>query len=176
MKIIFFYLFIVPTDAVIFFSTVRKNGYWTQNTGSTNGGTMIWIYGNRFAQNGFNTVPSIINTNTVQLVNSYTVYNCTMHEDKITNTQLTCYTPKMVEGIYQIRVYVNGNLVPLYQYHDPKRVTFSPISSQTPVISSITPLTSPPRSLITLGGSFKSPCFSRNIEGCSQDNNPLISR
>ncbi|CAF1349580.1 unnamed protein product [Rotaria sp. Silwood1] len=167
---------LIPTDAVIFYSTVRKSGSWTQNSGSTQGGTMLWIYGNRFAQSGFNTVPSTTNTNVVQLVDGYSVYNCTMHEDKVTNTQLTCYTPKMSKGVYQIRVYVNGNLIPLYQYYDPKRATFLPMSSQTPTITGITPLTATPRSLISLLGSFKSPCFSRDMDGCSQDNNPLISR
>lgn len=166
----------MPTDAIIFYSTVRKSGPWAQNSGSTQGGTMLWIYGNRFAQSGFNTVPSITNTNVVKLVDGYSVYNCTIHEDKVTNTQLTCYTPKMPEGVYQIRVYVNGNLIPLYQYYDTKRATFAPASSQTPVISGITPLTAPPRSMISLSGSFQSPCFSRDMDGCSQDNNPLISR
>ncbi|CAF4103728.1 unnamed protein product, partial [Rotaria sp. Silwood1] len=99
-----------------------------------------------------------------------------MHEDKVTNTQLTCYTPKMSKGVYQIRVYVNGNLIPLYQYYDPKRATFLPMSSQTPTITGITPLTATPRSLISLLGSFKSPCFSRDMDGCCQDNNPLICR
>jgi len=166
----------VPTDAVVFYSTVRKNGGWTQNSGSLQGGTMIWIYGNRFAQNGFNTVPSTTNTNTVQLVDGYSVYDCTMHTDKVTNTQLTCYTPKMPEGVYQIRVYVNGNLVPLYQYYDPKRATFLPTSSQTPSITGITPSTGTPHTLVTLSGAFKSACFSRDMDDCSQDNNPLISR
>ncbi|CAF3300635.1 unnamed protein product [Rotaria sp. Silwood2] len=170
------FIYIVPTDAIVFYSTMRKNGPWTQNSGSTQGGTMLWIYGNRFAQTGFNTVPSTTNTNFVQLVDGYSVHNCTIHEDKVTNTQLTCYTPKMPEGVYQIRVYVNENLIPLYQYYDPKRATFVPMSSQTPTITGITPLTATPRSLISLSGSFKSPCFSRDMDGCSQDNNPLISR
>lgn len=166
----------MPTDAVVFYSTVRKNGGWTQNSGSLQGGTMIWIYGNRFAQNGFNTVPSTTNTNTVQLVDGYSVYDCNMHTDKVTNTQLTCYAPKMPEGVYQIRVYVNGNLVPLYQYYDAKRATFLPTSSQTPSITGITPSTGTPHTLVTLSGAFKSACFSRDMDDCSQDNNPLISR
>lgn len=166
----------VPTDAVIFYTTVRKNGGWNQNSGSLQGGTMIWIYGNRFAQNGFDTVPSSATSNAVQLVDGYSVYDCTLHIDKGTNTQLTCYTPKMPEGVYQIRVYVNGNLIPLYQYYDAKRATFIPMSSQTPSVIGITPTTGTPHTLVTLSGSFKSACFSRDMDDCSQDNNPLISR
>ncbi|CAM4958724.1 unnamed protein product, partial [Rotaria socialis] len=166
----------VPTDAVIFYSTVRKGGYWTLNSGSTQGGTMIWIHGNRFAQNGFNSVPSILNTNTVQLVDGYSVYDCEMHNDKITNTQLTCYAPILSEGYYQIRVYVNGYLIPLYQYYDSRQASFTPMLSHTPIITSITPQSGTPQSLIKLAGSFKTACYSRDVDGCAQDNNPLISR
>ncbi|CAF0819146.1 unnamed protein product [Rotaria sp. Silwood1] len=166
----------VPTDAVIFYSTVRKGGYWTQNGGSTQGGTMIWIYGNRFAQNGFNSVPSISNTNIVQLVDGYSVYDCEMHNDKTTNTQLTCYAPSLPESVYQIRVSVNGYLIPLYQYYDTKRALFASMPSQTPTITNIIPQSGTPQSLITLIGSFKTLCYSRDVDGCAQDNNPLISR
>ncbi|CAF3512253.1 unnamed protein product [Rotaria socialis] len=71
---------------------------------------MIWIYGSRFAQNGFNSVPSVTNSNIVKLVDGYSVYDCEMHNDKTTNTQLTCYAPALPESVYQIRVYVNGQL------------------------------------------------------------------
>lgn len=160
----------------MFFSTVRKGGYWTQNSGSTQGGTMLWIHGNRFAQNGFNSVPSVANSNTVQLVDGYAVYNCEMHNDKTTNTQLTCYTPELPEGVYQIRVYVNGNLIPLYQYYAANRALFISSPSQTPTITGIIPQSGTPQTLITLNGAFQTPCYSRDVEGCAQDNNPLISR
>jgi hypothetical protein len=166
----------VPTDAIIFYSTVRKGGTWTENGGSTQGGTMIWISGNRFAQNGFNSVPSITNSNTVQLADGYSVYDCEMHNDKVTNTQLTCYAPALPEGVYQVRVYVNGYLIPLYQYYSPSRAVFASMLSQTPTITDITPQTGTPQTLITLTGEFQSLCYSRDIDGCSQDNNPLISR
>jgi len=166
----------VPNDAVVFYSTVRKGGSWTQYGGSTQGGTMLWIYGNRFSQNGFNSVPSIVNANTVQLADGYSVYDCEMHNDKVTNTQLTCYTPALPESVYQVRVYVNGYLIPLYQYYDPNRALFAPMLSQTPTITGIVPQTGTPQSLITLSGSFGTSCYSRDVDGCSQDNNPLISR
>ena len=137
---------------------------------------MIWIYGQRFAENGFSSTPGVANTNTVQLVDGYSVYNCEMHNDKTTSTQLTCYAPALPDSIYQVRVYVNGYLIPLYQYVNPAQAFFIPTLSQTPTITGITPSSSTPQSLIQLTGSFKTSCYSRDIEGCSQDNNPLISR
>lgn len=137
---------------------------------------MIWIYGTRFAQNGFNSLPSVSNTNTVQLVSGYSIYNCEMHNDKVTSTQLTCYAPAMPESLYQIRVYVNGNLIPLYQYIDKSRATFIPTLGYTPLITGIQPQTGTPQTLISLTGVFRTSCYSRDIDGCAQDNNPLISR
>ncbi|CAF4818423.1 unnamed protein product, partial [Rotaria socialis] len=48
--------------------------------------------------------------------------------------------------------------------------------SHTPIITSITPQSGTPQSLIELAGSFKTACYSRDVDGCAQDNNPLISR
>jgi len=167
---------IVPTDASVTYATVRKDGYTSQNGGSTQGGTMLWIYGQRFADNGFSSTPGVSNTNTVQLVDGYSVYNCEMHNDKTTSTQLTCYVPALPDSVYQVRVYVNGLLIPLYQYNNPAQAFFIPMSSQTPTITGISPSSGTPQSLLQLTGSFKTSCYSRDVEGCAQDNNPLISR
>ncbi|CAF3664415.1 unnamed protein product [Rotaria sordida] len=167
---------IVPTDAVINYATTRKGGSSNLKDGSIQGGTMIWIYGYRFADNGFSLLPSISNTNIVQLVSDYSISDCEMHNDKVTSTQLTCYTPAMPEGVYQIRVYVNNNLIPLYQYIDINRATFIPSLSYTPIISGIQPQIGTPQTLITISGLFRTACYSRDIDGCAQDNNPLISR
>ncbi|CAF4268242.1 unnamed protein product, partial [Adineta steineri] len=166
----------VPTDAMVTYATVRKAGYYGQNGGSTQGGTLVWIYGNRFAENSFSSVPASSSANTVQLVDGYTVYDCEMHNDKTTTTQLTCYAPVLPESVYQIRVYVNGNLIPLYQYYDPTHAIFASMPSQTPTITGITPQQGTPNSLVTLTGNFETACYSRDVVGCAQDDNALISR
>ncbi|CAF1092534.1 unnamed protein product, partial [Didymodactylos carnosus] len=129
-----------------------------------------------FAQNSFSTAPSTSTSNLVQLVDGYSVYDCQIHTDKTTNTQITCYTPVMLESLYQIRVYVNGNLIPLYQYYDPKQATFAPSLSQTPIISGIIPRSGTPQTLINVTGAWQTACYSRDLDGCSEDNNPLITR
>lgn len=167
---------LVPTDAVIYYITTRKAGSSGLNDGSFQGGTMIWIYGNRFAENTFNSLPSASSSNIVKLVDQYSVYDCEMHNDKVTNTQLTCYAPALPESVYQIRVYVNNQLIPLYQYVDKSYALFVPTLDNTPTITGIVPQSGTPQTIITLMGSFKTACYSRDIEGCAQDNNPLISR
>ena len=57
-----------------------------------------------------------------------------------------------------------------------KRALFASMPSQTPTITSIVPQSGTPQSLITLGGSFETACYSRDVDGCAQDNNPLITR
>jgi hypothetical protein len=99
-----------------------------------------------------------------------------MHNDKVTNTQLTCFTEAMSPGVYQIRPYVNGNLIPFYQFYNPQQSTFVPLASQTPTITGISPQTGPPQSLISLSGNFQTACYSRDVNGCSMDGDPLIAR
>ena len=170
------YFLLVPNNATVSHVTVRKDGPASQNGGSTQGGTLLWIYGRRFAENAFQTLPSVSNANEVKLVDGYNVYNCEMHNDKTTPTQLTCYAPVLPESVYQIRVYINGYVIPLYQYENPTQATFAPMPSQTPTISGIMPQSTTPESLIKLTGSFKTSCYSRDVDGCAQDNNALISR
>lgn len=176
INMIIFPFLLVPTDAVIYYVTTRKAGPSSLKDGSIQGGTMLWIYGDRFAPNSFTPIPSILNSNTVQLLDGDSIYNCEMHNDKVTDKQLTCYTPILPESVYQIRVYVNSYLIPIYQYTDRTHATFIPSLGYTPIINSIQPQTGTPQTLINLSGSFYTACYSRDIDGCAQDNNPLISR
>lgn len=73
--------------------TTRKNGGSWQNGASRNGGTMVWISGLRFAENLFALSPTSNNSNQVLLVNGVSSYDCEIHTDKVTSTQITCYTP-----------------------------------------------------------------------------------
>lgn len=85
----------VPTDAAITYVTTRKNGRPWENGASLNGGTLIWINGRRFAENLFSIMPSDRTSNEVILVSvdGISSYGCEIHSDKVTATQITCYTP-----------------------------------------------------------------------------------
>lgn len=85
----------VPTDATISQVTTRKNGYSWQNGASLMGGTLVWISGRRFAENLFSFLPSSQTSNEVTLISEDGIssYACEIHTDKVTSTQVTCYTP-----------------------------------------------------------------------------------
>lgn len=87
------FIYLVPTDAVVIQVTTRKNGSPSTNQGSLNGGTLVWISGKRFANNLFSFNPTSATSNEVLLTNGLTSYTCTLHTDKVTESQVTCYTP-----------------------------------------------------------------------------------
>jgi hypothetical protein len=160
---------------VNYVTTVKGGGYY-QNTGSIAGGTLLWIKGNGFASNGFSTQPSTATTNVVQLVQDNNIYDCNIHPEEVSDTQLACYTPAMPPGSYLVRIYVNGYLIPLTQYTNLPAAQFISSASYTPTITGITPATGFPQRLLSLSGDFKSQCYSQDVTGCSSDNTPLISR
>ena len=87
-----YFLFQVPTDAVIFGVTTRKAGSFRVNGASIMGGTLVWITGFRFAPSAFTTSPSSSTSNVVFLVNEFSSYVCEIHPDATTQSQITCYT------------------------------------------------------------------------------------
>ena len=147
-----------------------------QRNGSTEGGTLLWVYGTGFAQNAFSTEPSSETSNNIQLVRGNDVFNCEMQIEKGTDTQLTCYTPAMPAGEYQIQVYVQGNLIPLNQYSSPSSTTFRAVPTNTPQITNIAPTSGLPQRLVSLNGDFKTQCYLRDTMDCSGDNVSVISR
>lgn len=112
----------------------------------------------------------------MQLVRGTDIYDCDVQTERSTETQLACYTPQMPANEYQIRVYVNGNQIPTSQYSYPTTTTFIASYNNTPRITNISPMSGSPQRLITLNGDFKTQCYLRDIEGCSEANVSVISR
>ncbi|CAF3612100.1 unnamed protein product, partial [Rotaria socialis] len=94
------------------YATTLRDGNPQQNAGSTEGGTLLWIYGTGFAENHFSMLSSTETSNAVQLTQGNDVYECRMHIEKVTNTQLTCYTPPLPRDQYLVRVIVKRHFNP----------------------------------------------------------------
>ncbi|CAF4573242.1 unnamed protein product, partial [Rotaria sp. Silwood2] len=99
-----------------------------------------------------------------------------MQTEKVTDTQLTCYTPPLPEGSYGVKVFVEGNEVQLSQYTYGSLPTFRSSEGNRPRITRISPASGLPQRVISLYGDFKSRCYLRDVEGCSEANIPIISR
>lgn len=160
------------------YCTTRKNGQPGEYRGSTEGGTLLWIYGHNFAPRDFNTTSSMSMSNRVQFYqdDSPKIYDCTMYSDEISTTQLACYTPSMPEGAYRLRIFVNDIALPSSAYRRPQITIFESSRSATPSISNISPGSGLPQRLITLTGDFKTSCYSRDVQPCLNDGVSLISR
>lgn len=172
---IYFVSLLIGSTTVSYSTTVR-GGTQQQQRGSTEGGTLLWVYGTGFAENEFREAPSTETSNEVKLVRGNSTYDCAMQIEKGTDTQLACYTPALPPGQYHVQVYVQGNMVPLSQYSSPSSAVFISTPSNTPLITSISPASGFPQRLVSLNGDFKTRCYLRDIEGCSEANVSVISR
>nr|ACD54600.1 fibrocystin-like protein [Adineta vaga] len=144
--------------------------------GSTNGGTDLWIRGIGFVPSAFNGISSSNTNYKVQFVNNYTVYDCIVYTDGITDTRLPCYTTAMPVDRYLVRVYVNNSLIPLTQYPSLYYAYFNSSQMYTPMITGISSITRLSQRLISVSGDFKTKCYSRDTNECLPDNIPIISR
>lgn len=168
-----FILLVHVEAATVSHATTIRRGTRAQNFGSTEGGNLLWVYGTGFAPNVFREVPTASTPNSVELMRGDASYECRMYSEKVTETQLACYTPSMPAGQYQVRVRVNGNLIPPSQSNSP---TFISSITNAPQITQISPVAGLPGRLVSLSGNFKSRCYLRETEGCSAENIPFISR
>lgn len=109
-------------------------------------------------------------------MNNYGIYDCKIRDEEVTETQLACYTSPMPEGAYQVRIYVNDYLIPLSSYSNTVATTFYASPTNTPYITTISPVTGLPQRLVTLTGDFKTNCYTTDVDGCYADSAALISR
>lgn len=162
--------------ATVSYATTIRRGTQQQRNGSIEGGTLLWVYGTGFAPNEFSLEPTRETPNEIKLIRGGVTYDCMMHMEKCTDTQLACYTPRLSAGDYQVRVSVQGTLIPLTQHSSPNAAIFTASTTNTPQITNISPGYGLPGRLISLEGDFKTKCFLREGEGCTEGNVPVISR
>ena len=105
----------------------------------------------------------------------------------------------MDAGSYLVKVLVNGQLIPTYQYSNGvqsaqlkvvihlsdvyfKTINFKLFtcwkvtSANTPSITRISPISGVPGTFVTISGDFKTSCLSRDVVACAGDSAVLITR
>jgi hypothetical protein len=161
---------------LVYQTSTRKGGSPNQTQGSTQGGTLLWISGNEFARTDFSKVPSSVSGNAVILYRGDRVYECTLQIEEVTSTRLACTTVAMPAGFYDLRIYVNGEMIPSSGYPVPEYVKFESTLDNTPRIFNIWPAIGEPQRLVTLSGDFKTNCSARDVNACAREDAPIISR
>ncbi|XP_040210792.1 fibrocystin-L-like [Rana temporaria] len=150
--------------------------------GSVNGATRLTIKGQGFAEaNQFDYGNGNTNLgNSVQLVSSTRSIPCDVEKDASHSTQITCYTRPMPADSYMVRVSVDGVLVDpsniCYGYYQYWWCMFQTHLSFTPVINSISPLSGPPGSMITIVGKIFTDVYGSNTALSSNGKNVRILR
>ncbi len=122
------------------------------------------------------TSPATDTSNHVILTNDFSSYPCDIHPDATTTTQITCFTHAMTEGKYRVQVIVEGNIVPVYQYTDPENAKVTVSLDNTPIINRFEPSEGLPGTFVDIGGDFKTYCYTRDTDGCSDDSGARITR
>lgn len=76
---------------MIYYVTVYGLGYGTSF--SSNGGVLLLITGERLMPNVSMTAPTSVTPIQVIIKNGLSTYDCEIHMEKTTSTQIACYTP-----------------------------------------------------------------------------------
>ncbi|XP_040210574.1 fibrocystin-L-like [Rana temporaria] len=155
------------------------------NYGSLNGATRLTIMGQGFAKaNQFNYGDGNTNLgNRVHLVSATRSIPCDVEKDASHGRQITCYTRPMPADYYMVRVSVDGIPVDIsnicegyYQYSWSIYYSSCKFQSFTPAINSISPLTGPPGSMITIVGKMFTDVYGSNTALSSNGKNARVLR
>ena len=169
--------FLHPVSAVeVYHATTRKGGTRGENYGSTQGETQLWINGRDFPRNPHSRDISGLPLITVELVRDYSVYHCRLSNEQSRSSLISCYTPALPEGSYDVKIRISGVSIPDGQYKDPYYSKFISILARTPIINNITPAVGLPRRMVEIFGDFKTSYSTIEELTFQKDSKSFISR
>uniref|UniRef100_A0A672GWY5 Polycystic kidney and hepatic disease 1 (autosomal recessive)-like 1 n=1 Tax=Salarias fasciatus TaxID=181472 RepID=A0A672GWY5_SALFA len=150
--------------------------------GSINGATRLTISGEGFAQEGqFRLNPKDDSFgNRVTLVSSTLSVPCDVERDSTHGNQIMCYTRPMPQNKYVVHVSVDGVPIPNAKicrgayghYH----CSFYTVWYRTPTIDSVSPVTGPPGTIVTLRGRIYTDVYGSNTAKSSNGLNVRFLR
>ncbi|KAJ8389418.1 hypothetical protein AAFF_G00119560 [Aldrovandia affinis] len=154
----------------------------TPKTGSLNGATRLTIEGEGFAQaNQFS-----LNSNSedfgnrVHLVSDTRSIPCDVERDSTHGNQITCYTRPMPYGSYEVRVTVDGVPIPKSRICNGGYLSYwcsyYPRNYRTPTITSISPHSGLPGTLVTVRGRIFTDVYGSNTDRSSNGLNVRVLR
>ncbi|KAM3595703.1 uncharacterized protein V6R79_001361 [Siganus canaliculatus] len=156
--------------------------YVSPHRGSINGATRLTISGRGFAQEGqFQLNPKDNNFgNRVTLVSDTLSVPCDVERDSTHGNQILCYTRPMPSGHYVVRVSVDGVPFPDSSIcrgdYKSWHCSFYVVWYRTPTISSLSPASGPPGSLVTMRGRIYTDVYGSNTAKSSNGLNVRFLR
>uniref|UniRef100_A0A669C1W9 PKHD1 like 1, tandem duplicate 1 n=1 Tax=Oreochromis niloticus TaxID=8128 RepID=A0A669C1W9_ORENI len=147
--------------------------------GSVNGATRLTIQGDGFAQERqfqLNPVDDMFG-NRVTLVSNTLSVPCDVERDSTHSNQIMCYTRPMPYDDYEIHVSVDGVPIPdnsMCRYS--WLCIFTTVSYRTPTIESLSPVSGPPGTLVTVYGRIFTDVYGSNTDLSSNGINARFLR
>ncbi|KAK2830693.1 hypothetical protein Q5P01_018624 [Channa striata] len=124
--------------------------------GSTNGATQLTISGRGFSQQFQLNPTDDTFGNQVTLVSNTLSVPCDVDKGSSQSNQILCYTRPMPSDVYTVHVSVDGVPIPdsnmCYGWYNSYYCSFYTVWYRTPTINSLSPISAPPGSLVTIHG------------------------
>ncbi|RVE66721.1 hypothetical protein OJAV_G00110370 [Oryzias javanicus] len=156
--------------ALCCFCSAQRIQYITPHRGSINGATRLTIIGEGFAQEQQFQLNPKDDTfgNRVTLVSSSLSIPCDVERDSTHGNQIQCYTRYMPQDQYVVYVNVDGVPIPnsnkCYGYYTSYQCSFYTVPYRTPTIQSLSPVSGPPGTLVTVRGRIYSDVYGSNTD------------
>ncbi|XP_038580507.1 PKHD1 like 1, tandem duplicate 1 [Micropterus salmoides] len=162
--------------------SAQRIDYISPNLGSINGATRLTISGSGFAQERQFQLNPIDDTfgNRVTLVSDTLSVPCDVERDSTHGNKITCYTRAMPSDQYVVHVNVDGVPIPDSNIcrgaYKPYQCSIYTRTYRTPTISSLSPVSGPPGTLVTLRGQIFSDVYGSNTDKSSNGYNVRFLR
>ncbi|XP_024857831.1 fibrocystin-L isoform X2 [Kryptolebias marmoratus] len=148
----------------------QRVNWISPHRGSIAGGTTVTISGDGFAQESQFQLNRGDDTfgNRVTLVSDTLSVPCDVERDSTHGNQILCYTRIMPEGQYVVHVAVDGVSIPDSKicngYYKPYHCSLYVVWYRTPTISSLSPLSGLPGSLVSIRGRIFTDVYGSNTQ------------
>ncbi|XP_042290990.1 PKHD1 like 1, tandem duplicate 1 [Thunnus maccoyii] len=160
----------------------QRVSYIYPHRGSSNGATRLTISGEGFAQERQFQLNPQDDTfgNRVTLVSDKLSVPCDVERDSTHSNQIMCYTRPMPNGQYVVRVSVDGVPIPDSKIcngdHKPYHCSIYTVWYRTPSIYSLSPISGPPGTVVTLHGRIFTDVYGSNTAKSSNGLNVRFLR
>ncbi|XP_039978517.1 PKHD1 like 1, tandem duplicate 1 [Xiphias gladius] len=162
--------------------SAQRINYIYPHRGSVNGATRLTISGEGFAQERqfqLNPTDDAFG-NRVTLVSDTLSVPCDVERDSTHGNQILCYTRPMPSGHYVVRVSVDGVPIPesniCYGAYKSYHCSLYTVWYRTPTIYSLSPVSGPPGTLVTVRGRIFSDVYGSNTDVSSNGLNVRFLR
>ncbi|XP_040908783.1 LOW QUALITY PROTEIN: PKHD1 like 1, tandem duplicate 1 [Toxotes jaculatrix] len=162
--------------------SAQRINYVSPHPGSTNGATRLTISGEGFAQERqfqLNPTDDMFG-NRVTLVSDTLSVPCDVERDSTHGNQILCYTRPMPPDQYVVHVSVDGVPIPdsniCYGSYKPYHCSFYAVWYRTPTIYSLSPVSGPPGTLVSMRGRIYTDVYGSNTDVSSNGLNVRFLR